>query len=177
MGHAVNTAVSHYAFQRFIVRRVGLHDLFYKCHTLHLFQFDLRHPVHEHTDKGIAVGVQPVRCKGQHRVPLFHDGAVNDPVLLHYAGNAGGEHIYPLFHHGRLYACLPSHQGTFILPAGIRYPFDQSTDGVFLRVSAHDRIQHGKRFCPHDSNVIDQMIYHIMADGVRVAILHGKLLF
>ena len=60
MSHAVEIFLAEQFFNRFVIGRVGLHNLFDKCQAVYPIQFYLKHFFHKEPDKRIAVGMQTI---------------------------------------------------------------------------------------------------------------------
>ena len=56
----------------------SLHDLFDKSLSVHFIQLDLRHLIHKHPDKRIAVRMQTIGSDRKYRIPFLYCRTVNN---------------------------------------------------------------------------------------------------
>ena len=164
MSHAVEIFLAEQFYNRFVIGRVGLHNLFDKCQAVYPIQFYLRHFFHKEPDKRIAVGMQTIGSHSKHGIPFINGGTVDDVAFFYDPGNAGGQYVDTCIDDQRLYGGLTSHKRAFVVPAGLGNSFYQCFDGILFCISADDGVQNGQRPGTHDHNIVHQMIDHVVAD-------------
>ena len=90
--------------------------------------------------------------------------------------DTGCEDIHARIYNGRLDGSLTADERALILAARIRHALDERADRGLLGLAADDGVEDGKGSRAHNDDVVDEVIDHIMADGLGVAALHRQLL-